>query len=317
MKKIWNTRTDLITEQEDQKKNEKTYEIDGISVTKSLMNGTYYTIRFEDLSNVLERKNLIHALTKTFSELFQQLNLSFESSCLVVGLGNRESTPDSLGPIVLQNLIVTKYLFDQNTITMLDKYRNVSSFAPNVTGVTGLETIELIKSVITTFHPDFVIAIDALASSKIENILKVIQITDTGIHPGSGVGNNRGELSSNTLGIPVIAVGVPTVIDGVTIVYDTIRYLYQKISYTKKNFKQEKLSLFSNSHHKYQDELSEDEKSQLLGSVGTLTEGDLKQLLKEVLVDENLIVSPKEIDFDISKLGNILSDALNKSLHRL
>lgn len=317
MKKIWNTRTDLITEQEDQKKNEKTYEIDGISVTKSLMNGTYYTIRFEDLSNVLERKNLIHALTKTFSELFQQLNLSFESSCLVVGLGNRESTPDSLGPIVLQNLIVTKYLFDQNTITMLDKYRNVSSFAPNVTGVTGLETIELIKSVITTFHPDFVIAIDALASSKIENILKVIQITDTGIHPGSGVGNNRGELSSNTLGIPVIAVGVPTVIDGVTIVYDTIRYLYQKISYTKKNFKKEKLFLFSNSHHKYQDELSEDEKSQLLGSVGTLTEGDLKQLLKEVLVDENLIVSPKEIDFDISKLGNILSDALNKSLHRL
>ena len=317
MKKIWNTRTDLITEQEDQKKNEKTYEIVGISVTKSLMNGTYYTIRFEDLSNVLERKNLIHALTKTFSELFQQLNLSFESSCLVVGLGNRESTPDSLGPIVLQNLIVTKYLFDQNTITMLDKYRNVSSFAPNVTGVTGLETIELIKSVITTFHPDFVIAIDALASSKIENILKVIQITDTGIHPGSGVGNNRGELSSNMLGIPVIAVGVPTVIDGVTIVYDTIRYLYQKISYTKKNFKKEKLSFFSNSHHKYQDELSEDEKSQLLGSVGTLTEGDLKQLLKEVLVDENLIVSPKEIDFDISKLGNILSDALNKSLHRL
>lgn len=317
MKKIWNTRTDLITEQEVQKKNEKTYEIDGISITKSLMNGTYYTIRFEDLSNVLERKNLIHALTKTFSELFQQLNLSFESSCLVVGLGNRESTPDSLGPIVLQNLIVTKYLFDQNTITMLDKYRNVSSFAPNVTGVTGLETIELIKSVITTFHPDFVIAIDALASSKIENILKVIQITDTGIHPGSGVGNNRGELSSNTLGIPVIAVGVPTVIDGVTIVYDTIRYLYQKISYTKKNFKKEKLSFFSNSHHKYQDELSEDEKSQLLGSVGTLTEGDLKQLLKEVLVDENLIVSPKEIDFDISKLGNILSDALNKSLHRL
>ena len=317
MKKILNTRTDLITEQEDQKKNEKTYEIDGISVTKSLMSGTYYTIRFEDLSNVLERKNLIHALTKTFSELFQQLNLSFESSCLVVGLGNRESTPDSLGPIVLQNLIVTKYLFDQNTITMLDKYRNVSSFAPNVTGVTGLETIELIKSVITTFHPDFVIAIDALASSKIENILKVIQITDTGIHPGSGVGNNRGELSSNTLGIPVIAVGVPTVIDGVTIVYDTIRYLYQKISYTKKNFKKEKLSLFSNSHHKYQDELSEDEKSKLLGSVGTLTEGDLKQLLKEVLVDENLIVSPKEIDFDISKLGNILSDALNKSLHRL
>lgn len=317
MKKIWNTRTDLITEQEDQKKNEKTYEIDGISVTKSLMNGTYYTIRFEDLSNVLERKNLIHALTKTFSELFQQLNLSFESSCLVVGLGNRESTPDSLGPIVLQNLIVTKYLFDQNTITMLDKYRNVSSFAPNVTGVTGLETIELIKSVITTFHPDFVIAIDALASSKIENILKVIQITDTGIHPGSGVGNNRGELSRNTLGIPVIAIGVPTVIDGVTIVYDTIRYLYQKISYTKKNFKKEKLSFFSNSHHKYQDELSEDEKSKLLGSVGTLTEGDLKQLLKEVLVDENLIVSPKEIDFDISKLGNILSDALNKSLHRL
>ena len=239
MKKIWNTRTDLITEQEVQKKNEKTYEIDGISVTKSLMNGTYYTIRFEDLSNVLERKNLIHALTKTFSELFQQLNLSFESSCLVVGLGNRESTPDSLGPIVLQNLIVTKYLFDQNTITMLDKYRNVSSFAPNVTGVTGLETIELIKSVITTFHPDFVIAIDALASSKIENILKVIQITDTGIHPGSGVGNNRGELSSNTFGIPVIAVGVPTLIDGVTIVYDTIRYLYQKISYTKKNFKKE------------------------------------------------------------------------------
>ena len=119
------------------------------------------------------------------------------------------------------------------------------------------------------------------------------------------------------MGIPVIAVGVPTVIDGVTIVYDTIRYLYQKISYTKKEFQERKTLFFSNSHHKYQDELSEDEKSQLLGSVGTLTEGDLKQLLKKVLVDENLIVSQKEIDFDISKLGNILSDALNKSLHRL
>ena len=317
MNKIGNTRTDLITEQENQSKNEKMYEIDGISVTKSLLDGTYYTIRFGDLSNVLERKKIIHALTKTFSELFQHLNLSFQSSCLVIGLGNRESTPDSLGPIVLQNLIVTKYLFDQNTITVLDKYRNVSSFAPNVTGVTGLETIQLIQSVIATFQPDFVIAIDALASSKIENILKVIQITDTGIHPGSGVGNNRGELSARTLGIPVIAVGVPTVIDGVTIVYDTIRYLYQKISYTKKNFKKEKLSFFSNHHHKYQDELSEDEKSKLLGSIGTLTEGDLKQLLKEVLVDENLIVSPKELDFDISKLGSILSDALNKSLHRL
>lgn len=317
MRKIWNTRTDLITEQEHTQKSEKNYQIENISITKSEMNGTYYTVHFSDLSNVEERKNLLVALTKTFTELFQELHITEDASCLIIGLGNRESTPDSLGPIVLQNLIVTRYLFEQKTITMLEKYRNVAAFAPNVTGVTGLETIALIQGVIKTFQPDFVIAIDALASSKIENVLKVIQITDTGIHPGSGVGNNRGELSSQTLGIPVIAVGVPTVIDGITIVYDTIRYLYQKISYTKKNLKKEKLTIYSNSHHRYQDELSKDEKTKLLGSVGTLTEQDLKQLLKEVLVDENLIVSPKEIDFDINKLGNLLSEALNKSLHRL
>ena len=220
-----NTRTDLITEQDHSKKQEQKYQIENVLITKSEMNGTYYTVHFDDLSNVDERKNILVALTQTFTELFRKLQIKEDASCLVIGLGNRESTPDSLGPIVLQNLIVTRYLFDQKTITVLEKYRNVAAFAPNVTGVTGLETVSLIKGVIQTFQPDFVIAVDALASSKIENVLKVIQITDTGIHPGSGVGNNRGELSHETLGIPVIAVGVPTVIDGITIVYDTIRSL--------------------------------------------------------------------------------------------
>ncbi len=181
---------------------------------------------------------------------------------------------------------------------MLDKYRNVSSFAPNVTGVTGLETIELIKSVITTFHPDFVIAIDALASSKIENILK--SNPDYRYRDSSWLWGRKQSrrIIEQHVGNSCHCRRCPYCHrwSHYRLRYHPL-FVPKKISYTKKEFQERKTLFFFNSHHKYQDELSEDEKSQLLGSVGTLTEGDLKQLLKEVLVDENLIVSPKRNRF--------------------
>lgn len=315
--KIFKTRTDLITDDSSNNVKKEEYTLHDIKVTKSIYKGNYYSLSFNDLSNVVERKNLIKALTLSIKEIMKLNNITKKMSCLVVGLGNINSTPDALGPKSLFNIIVTKYLFLNNLITVDDKYRDVSSFTPSVTGITGLSTLPLIKSVIKEFKPNFVIAIDSLASSKIERVLHVIQVTDTGIHPGSGVGNNCGEISKKTVGVPVIAIGVPTVIDAATIVSDTIKYLYQKISYTKENINSSKLTYLSNNHMNKPEKLDNVEKEKLLGLIGTLTENDLKNLFNEVLVDENLIVTPKEIDFDIEKLSTIISTSINNSCHDL
>src|SRR5699024_5563645 len=128
-------------------------------------------------------------------------------------------------PMTVDNVLVTSHLFQLEHETVADGYRSVSAITPGVMGVTGLETSDIIFGILKQFKPDFVIAVDALASRSIERINETIQLSDSGIHPGSGVGNKRKELSEETLGIPVFAIGVPTVVDAVTITSDTIDYL--------------------------------------------------------------------------------------------
>ena len=176
-------------------------------------------------------------------------------------------------------------------------------------------------SLINAVKPKFVIAIDSLASSSIDRINKTIQITDTGIHPGSGVGNNRKELSKKTLGIPVIAIGVPTVVSSSIIVNDTLNNLFKHLSYIKDNKETNKLIIKRNNRYKDKikdRDLSQEEKNNLLGLVGSLDNDTKKRLMEEVLtsINANLIVTSTEIDFLIDKLSNLISSALNNSLHR-
>ena len=128
------------------------------------------------------------------------LNIPKTASCLIVGFGNWNVTPDSLGPLVCEHLIITRHLFELEPDHVDQGYRDVSSLVPGVMGITGIETSDIIFGVANKSKPDFIIAIDALASRSIERVNATIQISDTGIHPGSGVGNKRKELSEETLG---------------------------------------------------------------------------------------------------------------------
>ena len=234
------------------------------------------------------------------------------------GLGNASSTPDALGPKTLDHVLVTRHLFLLGEVE--EGYRNVASFKPSVTGVTGIETKDLIEGIKEKIKPDILIVIDALASSSIERLNKTIQITSAGISPGSGVGNNRLEISQDTLHIPVIAIGVPTVVDGATIVENTLQLLLKKISYGLENKENEKLKLVPITNQNYLNhtkELSKEQKEDLLGMVGLLDEQELKSLILEVLlpVNYNMMVTPKEIDYLIEKLSLLLGNMINKSLH--
>ena len=278
--------------------------------------GIYQTISFDDITDKDNQKAIEEVLISVLKEFLEEKKINKSSSCLVIGLGNKDSTPDSLGPLVVNDILVTKYLFNLGEVE--EGYRDVSSFIPGVTGTTGIETKKVIDALIKATNPDFIIVIDALASSSMSRVNKTIQLTDTGIHPGSGVGNNREELSEESLKIPVIAIGVPTIVDAVTIVSDTFKYILKHFSYKIENIDNNKLKLVPNPNYlNHQEKLSKEEKESLLGMVGTLSEEETKQLLVEVLspIDYNLMVTPKEVDFVMKKLSNVISKSINKSLH--
>lgn len=185
--------------------------------------GNYITIDIKKINNISEDKE--RKIIEVFSnELVKIINkhAKKEDEILIVGLGNLHSTPDSLGTKVVENTEITRHIkiylpnaIDKNT-------RSVSAITPGVLGTTGIETVEIVKGIVSNIKPKLVIAIDSLCSKNIERINKSIQISDTGIVPGGGVGNKQEELSEKTLGIPVVAVGIPTVLDAATIVIDTL-----------------------------------------------------------------------------------------------
>ena len=312
----YNIRTDLIIEDNKISHNEKN--IDGLTITTSMKNGNYVTLSFDDVTDKENYNKVKKYFTEIIKDILKLNNISDEASCLIIGLGNILSTPDSLGVKSLDNIIVTSHLFELGNVS--DGMRRVSCFIPGVMANTGIESSKIIKSIINEIKPDFVIAIDALASRSIDRINKTIQITDTGIHPGSGIGNNRLEISKDTMGIPVIAIGVPTVVMSSTIVYDTIDYLIKHISYIKENESINKLSFKKNNYvKKIKDkELSNQDKENLLGLFGSLSEKDKRSLIDEVLnnTELNMIVTPTEIDFLIDKLSNIIAESINSALHR-
>lgn len=332
----YEVRTDLIIESLDESNVEgletSTRNIDDIlisEITLSKQNskycnkkpGKYITISFEDVTDSTNQEKVEKAFVSELVRFLDYMHIKTSDKCLIIGLGNSASTPDSLGPKVVDSILVTKHLFDIDGIDVLEGYRNVSCFKPSVLALTGIETKDSIKGIINETKPDFVIIIDALASSSIDRVNKTIQLTDSGIFPGSGVGNNRGELSINTLEVPVIAIGIPTVVDAVTIVSDTINFLMKKISYNKKNITNVKNKLRPVTAINYLKEannaLTEDDRKKLLGEVGKLTDDEMRQLIFEVLtpIGYNMMVTPKEVDFLIEKLSKTISNGINKSLH--
>ena len=227
-------------------------------------------------------------------ELKRIIKLGEKDTVLVVGLGNWNITPDALGPKVSSYLMVTRHLHEYLPEQVDDGVRPVCSIAPGVLGLTGIETSEIVKGVVEKVKPALVIAIDALASRRMNRINTTIQIADTGISPGSGVGNKRAELSEKTMGIPVIAIGVPTVVDAATMANDTIELVIDSL-----------MAQPGASNDFYQ-------------MLKNLDEKDKYSLIKEVLepYGANLVVTPKEMDEVIERVSKIVANGINLALHK-
>ncbi len=183
--------------------------------------GNYVTITVRDLSEN-DRDEYEEACMCLAKELGEILNIEENASVLAIGLGNEHITADSIGPKSVKNLLVTRHIMEMMPEEIDESVRSVSALSPGVMAFTGIETSEIVRGVIDKTKPDLVIAIDALASRSMGRLGRTIQIADTGINPGSGVGNNRKELSENTLGVRVIAIGVPMVVDAVTVALDAM-----------------------------------------------------------------------------------------------
>ncbi|MGB9808829.1 MAG: GPR endopeptidase [Caldanaerobacter sp.] len=253
--------------------------------------GDYITI---EAPGLLERDlDLEERVAKVLASILSELaQLKKESHVLVVGLGNWNVTPDALGPRVVSNIVVTRHLKEYAPLQFGDEIRSVSAFSPGVLGITGIETAEILKGVVDRVRPDLVITIDALASRRLERLSTTIQISNTGISPGSGIGNRRLSITYESLGVPVIAIGVPTVVDAVTIAHDTIDYLVKELS--KETSKE---SVF----YKILENMKEQEKY---------------TLIEEVLSPhvQNLVVTPKEIDLLIKNIASVISRGINLAL---
>lgn len=280
--------------------------------------GYYTTIEFLDVTDYHNREQLKEVFCDCLKDLMKRCCIGDNDSCLIVGLGNHRSTPDSLGPMVVEEVLVTNHLFVYGNVE--DGFRPVSAMSPGVMGETGIETSDFICSVVHSLNPDFLVVVDALASQSIDRVNRTIQMTDTGIHPGSGVGNKRKEISYDTLGIPVISIGVPTVVDAVTIVSDTINYMFQHFAYTKENVNNpiHRLVPFGSINYLNKGvKVNEDDKKELMGMIGTLRDDEVRQLIFEVLtpVGYNLMVTPKEVDFVMEHLSEVIGGGINQAMH--
>lgn len=238
--------------------------------------GTYITIEAARLGEVDE--SFHEPITKEIAKYIRQLAGDVEKKeILVAGLGNREVTPDALGPQVVDNLFVTRHLMQEFGKEFMEENNlsNISAISPGVMAQTGMETSEILRGIIRETMPKLVIVIDALAARNVSRLNKTVQITDTGISPGSGVGNNRKALNKESLGVDVIALGVPTVVDAATIVSDTMEHFLGKQGFQDKEI------------HQFMNELREENMN-------------------------NMFVTPKNIDESIKQISFTVSEALNK-----
>lgn len=251
--------------------------------------GNYVTIDIPDFT-AYDGETMDRVSEVVAEILKRMIKIDVEKTALVVGLGNWQVTPDALGPKVTQGIMVTRHLKTVMPEVMDDSVRPVCAISPGVLGVTGVETVEIIKGVVERVKPDVVICIDALAARRVERVNSTIQIGDTGISPGAGVGNNRKQINEENLGVKVIAIGVPTVVDAVTIANDTIDLVVD--------------SLINNSE-------SGNEFYKMLKNLNRTEKG---ALIREVLSAKSLgemIVTPKDIDLVIESLAKIISNGIN------
>ena len=254
--------------------------------------GKYITIEAPGLRQ--KNTELQDAVSRQFTkELLAMVELEPNATVLVVGLGNWNVTPDALGPFVVKDLLVTRHILALEPDTLGEGFRPVCAISPGVLGTTGVETGEIIQGLVEKVKPDLLIAVDALAARNLNRLHTTIQIADTGITPGSGVGNRRLAISHETIGIPVIAVGVPTVVDAVTIADDLTDHL---------------LNLMMQ-------EAGQD--SPVYKVVQSIAAGDKRSIMQEVLepYGGKLMVTPKEIDTLIEDIGRLLAGGINAAMH--
>jgi len=241
-------------------------------------------------------------LSVVLSRELQQLtglNQNAQTTVMVVGLGNWHVTPDSLGPRVVEDLLVTRHIFELKQPSergmFSNGFRSVSAFSPGVMGLTGIETGEIIQSVVKRVNPDMVIAIDALAAHRLERLHTTVQITDTGVIPGSGVQNSRLAINQETMGIPVIAMGIPMVVEASTIASEAMDALVDA-------FQKEGSPVGSS----------------MANTLTNLNWQQKRQMISDVLqpyTGENLMVTPKEIDSFVDDISQVMAGGLNTALH--
>ena len=309
---MYNFRTDLADERTDiYKKNNVLENIDGIEtnireegnikITEVKITnengenaigkpiGNYITIDIKKLKLATDEEieSYGNVLSKELKKLIDK-HVQKQDEILVVGLGNIYVTPDSLGPKVINEIDVTRHILNYMPEILEEGTRSVSAISPGVLGTTGIETVEILKGIVDNIHPKLVIVIDALASRSIERISSTVQLSDTGIVPGAGVGNKRSEISKETLGIPVIAIGIPTVVETAVLVNDCLNLFITKLQEEAK----------SNEY------------------LNQLKEQDNYDEIKESLIpgDFNLIVTPKEIDDLIENMTEVVAKGINMSM---
>lgn len=252
--------------------------------------GTYITIEAPNMAMPDEEyhREISEELAKYIKELIKIKKEDYV--VLVVGLGNRQVTPDALGPHVADNLEITRHIVKEYGKYALggETVHMTSAIVPGVMAQTGMETLEIVKGIVKETNPDLVIAVDALAARNSKRLNRTIQIADTGINPGSGVGNHRNGINENTIGVPVIAIGVPTVVDAATIVNDTMENLIVAL-----------------------------ETSETLKGVGVVLQGynatEKYELIKELISPHlnGMFVTPKDIDETIKRISYTISEGLN------
>ena len=254
--------------------------------------GKYITLesdlmKFDDDDS---REKVINYLKDELIEIF---GTDQSKKTLIIGLGNWNITSDALGPRAVSKTLVTRHIFKNYNKDYDDDFSEVAALSPGVMGITGIETVEIVKSIVDKIKPDRVVAIDALASRKMDRVNSTIQISTGGIAPGGGVGNKRKALDKSYLGVDVIAIGVPTVVDAATLTIDVLDLAIDNLI---------EVSQENSEFYKVLTKLKEEEKY---------------QLIKDSLdpYDKNLIVTPKDIDETIENLAIIISEGLNRSLH--
>ena len=254
--------------------------------------GKYITLesglmKFDDDDS---REKVINYLKDELIEIF---GTDQSKKTLIIGLGNWNITSDALGPRAVSKTLVTRHIFKNYNKDYDDDFSEVAALSPGVMGITGIETVEIVKSIVDKIKPDRVVAIDALASRTMDRVNSTIQISTGGIAPGGGVGNKRKALDKSYLGVDVIAIGVPTVVDAATLTIDVLDLAIDNLI---------EVSQENSEFYKMLTKLKEEEKYQLI-----------KDSLEPY--DKNLIVTPKDIDETIENLAIIISEGLNRSLH--